>query len=56
MLDEQGVPGRNAWAATRRLRIGGTSAWFKKCHFQVTPEIDKALEAKGFLVLGVTLI
>ncbi len=31
-------------------------AWFKKCHFQVTPEIDKALMVKGFLVLGVTLI
>jgi len=31
-------------------------AWFKKCHFQVTPEIDRALMVKGFLVLGVTLI
>jgi hypothetical protein len=31
-------------------------AWFKKCHFQVTPEIDKTLKVKGFLVLGVTLI
>jgi hypothetical protein len=31
-------------------------AWFKKRHFQVTPEIDKALKIKGFLVLGVTLI
>jgi DNA replication protein DnaC len=33
-----------------------TGAWFNKCHFQVTPEIDRALMAKGFLVLGVTLI
>jgi hypothetical protein len=31
-------------------------AWFKKWHFQVTPEIDRALIAKGFLVLSVTLI
>ena len=31
-------------------------AWFKKCHFQVTPEIDRALIVRGFLVLGVTLI
>jgi hypothetical protein len=23
------------------------SAWFKKCHFQVTPEIDRALIVKG---------
>jgi hypothetical protein len=30
-------------------------AWFKMCHFQVTPEIDRALIVKGFLVLGVTL-
>ena len=30
-------------------------AWFKKCHFQVTPETDRALMVKGFLVLGVTL-
>jgi hypothetical protein len=31
-------------------------AWLKKCHFQVTPEIDRDLMVKGFLVLGVTLI
>jgi len=31
-------------------------AWFKKCHSQVTPEIDRELMVKGFLVLGVTLI
>ena len=28
----------------------------QKCHFQVTPEIDRALMVRGFLVLGVTLI
>ena len=32
------------------------AAWFKTCHFQVTPEIDRALTLKGFLALGVTLI
>jgi len=32
------------------------AAWFKKCHFQVTPEIDRAVMVKGLLVLGVTLI
>jgi len=32
------------------------TAWFKKCHFQVTPEINRALMVRGFLVLGVTLI
>jgi hypothetical protein len=31
------------------------AAWFKTCHFQVAPEIDRALMVKGFLVLGVTL-
>jgi len=31
-------------------------AWFRKCHFQVTPEIDSALRVKGLLILGVTLI
>jgi len=31
-------------------------AWFRKCHFQVTPEIDRALRVKGLFVLGVTLI
>jgi hypothetical protein len=31
-------------------------AWFKTCQFQVTPEIDRALMVKGFLVFGVTLI
>ena len=30
-------------------------AWFKKSYFQVTPEIDRALIVRGFLVLGVTL-
>ncbi len=37
-------------------RTTGLQAWFKKCHFQVTPEIDRALIVRGFLVLGVTLI
>jgi hypothetical protein len=31
-------------------------AWFKTGQFQVTPEINRALMVKGFLVLGVTLI
>ena len=35
---------------------GGNPAWFKKCHFQVTPGIDRALMVKRFFVLGVTLI
>jgi len=35
---------------------GGGEAWFKKCHFQVTPEVDRGPMVKGFLVLGVTLI
>ncbi len=39
-----------------RWRDQAALAWFKKCHFQVTPEIDRALMIKGFLVLGVTLI
>ena len=32
-----------------------STAWFRKCHSQVTPEINRALMVKGFLVLGVTL-
>jgi hypothetical protein len=44
----------------RAQRIQGRSvpleAWVRKCHSQVTPEIDRALIVKGFLVLGVTLI
>jgi len=36
--------------------VGEMEKWFKKCHFQVTPEIDRALMVKGLLVLGVTLI
>jgi hypothetical protein len=35
---------------------GRVRAWFKTCQFQVTPEIDRALIAKEFLVLGVTPI
>ena len=34
----------------------GYRAWFRKCHFQVTPEINRALRVKGFLVLGVTRV
>jgi len=42
---------------TACLRTGrALRAWFKKCHFQVTPEIDRAVIVKGFLVLGVTLV
>jgi len=43
-------------AFVRRAEHIMRSAWFKKCHFQVTPEIDRALMIKGFLVLSVTLI
>ena len=38
------------------VEINGETAWFKKWHFQVTPEIDRTLRVKGFLILGVTLI
>ncbi len=38
------------------LKENRTAAWFKTCQFQVTPEIDRALMVKGFLVSGVTLI
>jgi hypothetical protein len=31
-------------------------AWFKNSHFRVTPQINRAMIVKGFLVLGVTLI
>jgi DNA invertase Pin-like site-specific DNA recombinase len=31
-------------------------AWFETCQFQVTPEVDRALTVKGFLVLGVALV
>lgn len=33
-----------------RVRSVSTWAWFRKCHFQVTPEIDRAMMVKGFLV------
>ena len=39
-----------------RATRSAEEAWFKTCHFQVTPEIDRALMVKGFLVLGVTPI
>ena len=38
------------------LDSGADAAWFRKCHFKVTPEIDRALTVEGFLALGVTLI
>ncbi len=43
---------------TLKLAVGCLTAvaWFKTCHFLVTPEIDRDLMVKGFLVLGVTLI
>ena len=40
----------------KRLERGRFVGVVQKCHFQVTPEIDRALMVKGFLVLGVTLI
>ena len=51
---EPGVVTETELACIERDEQIGT--WFKKCHFQVTPEIDRALMGKGFLVLGVTLI
>src|SRR3954469_20171088 len=39
---------------TERRSIWGIRV--KTCHFQVTPEIDRALTVKEFLVLGVTPI
>ena len=38
------------------LQIRQNAAWFKKCRFQVTPEIDRTLMVKGFSALSVTLI
>jgi len=40
----------------REVTDEDAAAWFKKCHFQATPEIDRALIVRRFLVLGVTLI
>jgi hypothetical protein len=36
-------------------RAAAFRAWFKTCHFQVTPETDKSLIIRGFSFLGVTL-
>ena len=47
---------RSPTGLARRLARTVITAWFKTCHFQVTPEIDRAVMVKGFLVLGVTLI
>ncbi len=52
----RGLGGRPGLGAAPGARAAAEGAWFKKCHFQVTPEIDRALMVKGFLVLGVTLI
>jgi len=61
-LQAQIVPAQVAVVGERRRScvacgrvLASKRAWFKKCHFQVTPKIDKALVVKGFLVLGVTL-
>ena len=42
-------------AASAHAYVRGR-AWFRKCHFWVTPEIDRALMVEKVLVLGVTLI
>jgi transposase len=51
---------RNVAKLVEALRAAGEEvpelAWFRKCRSQVTPEINRALRVKGFLVLGVTLI
>ena len=49
------APTSAAAQATGRVAME-EQAWFKTCQFQVTPEIDRALMVKGFLVSGVTLI
>jgi hypothetical protein len=49
-------PEAPAWRAVPFSGWRRSLAWFRKCHFQVTPEIDRALRIKRFLVLGVTLI
>jgi hypothetical protein len=46
----------NAQCRNRGLLRFLARAWFKTCQFQVTPEVDRALMVKGFLVFGVTLI
>jgi hypothetical protein len=54
-----GSEGAAVWSECKRrvaaIRVA-IPAWFRKCHFQVAPEIDRALRVRGFLVLGVTLI
>jgi len=49
-------PGRRTAASALSSAGLRGAAWFEKCHFQVTPEIGRALMVKGFFVLGVTLI
>jgi hypothetical protein len=49
--------GGDAAAATRRTIMNTSKRGVvQKCHFRVTPEIDKALILRGLLVLGITLI
>jgi hypothetical protein len=55
-LDAIGSAATAAVFNTARTLVIDAGAWFKKCHFRVTPEIDRALIVKVFLVLGVTLI
>src|SRR5215212_2865959 len=49
---DAGAAARHGFEVELLLR----AAWFETCQFQVTPEVDRALTVKGFLVLGVTLI
>jgi len=55
-MEATGVYWKPVWHVLSDGEFTLILAWFKKCHFEVTPEIDRALMAKGFLVLGVTLI
>jgi len=52
----KGATSRRKMLQARIGHSGQQGAWFKKCHFQVTPEIDRTLIVRGFLVLSVTLI
>jgi len=49
-----GVETQRQWSD---LAIARTTpwAWFRRCHSQVTLEMDKALIVGEFLILGVTL-
>lgn len=39
-----------------RVMAADKLAWFRKCHFQLKPEIDSALTTREFFALGITLI